>query len=180
MKHFLSMILWLTVALLVSLPLYMHAQPTDITVGDKVKIYAPSYVTKYVVGRVYETSSFSLIVTSGDKQVIIPYNVIKTMKVSVGQRNRWILGLALGYVSGALIASLANSRPENELDRLDNGINSALGATIGAVLGLGIGTTIKRDRWKKVSIGLAFNNTLKKRGTFDIGPSVRMRIPIKR
>ena len=170
----------LALLLFVTFPLSIQAQIGQLVKGDMVKIYAHSFDSKRIVGKVEEVASIGILVSSGKQRMTIPYNTIQNLYVSRGQKSRWLLGCALGYVSGAMVGALFTKKPENALDELDNANIIALGAGIGAIAGLGIGSTIKKYRWKRISVGVTFKQPKMQRATSSLHPSVSFRIPLSK
>lgn len=144
-----------------------NAQLSGVALGDKVKINAPSFDDRSIIGWVEEKSDLGILISSGNKRTMVPYNTIQEIMIRNGQKSRWGLGAVLGIIPGAIGGALFTEKrcnPEVDpcfLDFTDfeNALRVTTGMLIGMTLGSMIGASIKTDRWQKVpfevSMGLS-------------------------
>lgn len=179
--------LW-AIFLFVALPLSTEAQTGDIAVGDKVKVHAPAYDDRRVIGWVEQITSSGILISSGNQRITVPFNTIQDIQVSRGQKSRWRLGFALGIIPGAIGGALATKSRCNieedpcfmDLTDLENALIVSTGVLVGMTIGSLIGSTLKTDRWQRISLGLNFHQTNIPGESYTLSPSVSFRIPLSR
>ncbi|HKL20048.1 MAG TPA: hypothetical protein VJ905_13815 [Halalkalibaculum sp.] len=169
-------------------PLSTQAQNGHIVVGDMVKIYAPSFDSGRIVGWVEEVASIGILVSSGNKRMNIPYNTIQSLKVKRGKQSRRSLGIVLGMIPGAIGGALTMKNRCNSEEQvcfmdftdLENALRVMTGMAIGMTVGSLIGASFEKDRWQRVSVGVAFNQPKMHSESYTLSPSISFRIPLNR
>jgi len=94
---------------------------------------------------------------SNNAEFVIPTAFITRLSIGVGTRGHFWAGAGIGLLSGALIGGVIGSTTQfciSECSPEDKatGVGVILGAPAGFLLGGVIGTLIRSDRWRLVSI----------------------------
>lgn len=121
--------------------------------GAKVKVTAPALGLEGQTGVIEELAGDSLILaaeTKGQLQVHrIPMSGIAKLDVRTGRRSHWVTGAGIGALVG-LVRGVQVAGSDHNPD--DDPLEITVGAVTGALLGMGIGSLIKSDRWAEVPV----------------------------
>lgn len=144
-------------------PLPIRAQQTGVTVGDRVRIVAPSMQKRPLVGLLGESNDYGIMLHSTDSTYFIPHSSVRKLSVSTGKKRNIAKGAAIGLLSGAAVGGLIGILSYEECTEEgflacfmvpeNKGQAFALGAAVGFIPGTLIGIAIgsaKTDRWEKV------------------------------
>lgn len=123
-----------------------------VTIGDRVRVTAPSVSRKRIEGTLAAADRETLTVVSGDDgtRVGVPRSRISKLEVTRGRTSRWGIGVVIGAGAGVLPGVVA-SNPPSSADRfqVDGGAVAVCGA-IGAASGALVGAALRTDRWTTV------------------------------
>ena len=124
------------------LPIQLHAQNSQVQVGDRVRVELSNMSNQIIMGDVIRLSPSSLILATSDSTYSIPFAEIKRMSVrrETPARNgeRIGFGVAIGASLGLVISRLAPSSGNNK--DVSKAKNMLYGATIGSLAGALIGS----------------------------------------
>lgn len=84
------------------------AQIQNVNIGDRIKIIAPTFSKKGVVGTVNATSSSVVEIATKKGTVAIPNTSIEQLYLSRGKRGNAAAGALLGGITGGLVGGADN------------------------------------------------------------------------
>jgi hypothetical protein len=151
-SRFLASIASVLVALAVSA---QAADDRPVTMGDRVRITAPSVLTKRVEGTLaaVDRETLSVFSTAEGKKVEVRRSQITKLELTRGKMSRWRTGALIGAAWGVGFGVVL-SNPPSSAEHFDvNGGAVAAGVLIGASPGGLIGAALHTDRWTSVSPG---------------------------
>jgi hypothetical protein len=114
-------------------------------------------------GRLVALEADALVLAQDTATTRHSLGTILRLEEHVGRRSRWLPGAALGFAAGAVVTHLA-LRGGGSTAPCNRGANqdamsageclglAALGGVAGAGLGALVGSRIRRDRWRAVSL----------------------------
>jgi hypothetical protein len=156
----------LAVLFVVSLPPLVHAQSLDLSPGERVRFKIEG-TRGYQTGTVRTAGDGSLILSTADGTRAIPMDGTFRVQRWAGKEDHpgagLLIGAAVGAVFGLVVAASEDySRQPRSLVDLDAWSGSAMeenddmgfalmGAGVGAVAGLLVGTILETDAWTDVS-----------------------------
>jgi len=124
-------------------------RPT-ITVGSRVRLWAPTVVKGRIEGTVIELDERSLVLGGIERgPLTLSREAITRLDVSTGRRRQTLRGTLIGTGIGLVFMGVLCGG-----DYGDCGQASPV-ATLGALLGTGIGALVKRDRWQAMPLDQA-------------------------
>ncbi len=145
----------LVAALLLTPLLNLGAQDTLVGPGAKVRVYAPDRL----VGIIEELNPDGLLLRLEDRDSpqAIPFASITRLEVSRGKKSRFLkglgVGLLLGAVSGTAIGFASSDDPPWFFSfSAEAAVLGVLGGLAGGVIGGVIGATTKVDRWQELPL----------------------------
>ncbi len=151
-----------SLVLLLSMPclpvLADEASSAPLAEGDRVRVRASGAADRAIVGRLLRADQGALAVTRDDGSVVdVPRSAIQALETLRGRRSQANKGAAIGAGAGAGVV-LAQTAAEGgcDPDRGGCAVNVAAGlvyAALGALVGAGIGSMVRTDRWVKVDPG---------------------------
>ena len=152
-----------TLVLLLSMPcLPVLADETPsaplLAEGDRVRVRAPGVADRAIVGRLLRADQGALAVTRDDGSVVdVPRSAIQALEILRGRRSHPKKGAAIGAGAGAgMVLALTATEGGCDPDLGGCAVYVAAGvlyAAVGALVGAGIGSMVKTDRWVKVDPG---------------------------
>lgn len=162
------------------------AQVHGVDKGDRVRITAPNVQTGKIKGTVDSFSSSMLTLSSRDTTLSIPFESIRTLEVSTGEKRNIGRGALIGATSGAVALGIllaATNKPCEDgdwcffemTDAEAFGFGALAGSLGGAVNGAIIGTFVKTDRWKKVPVRISVAVSPSTGNNRVVGPKVVVR-----
>jgi len=160
--------LYIVTAVFIVTAATVHAQPSGIKPGDRVRVLAPSTSEKPLIGNITSISSDDIFVIRNDGYFYFPLTSIERLDVSLYSRKRPLRGLTIGALSLGTFAGAGwavtyrECTPRKMFDCFMHPSNRGQaflmggisGGMIGGILGLIIGSTINFDKWKRVSLGV--------------------------
>lgn len=138
----------LAIALVIGISISLRAQPSDVRVGERVRLVAPDVVSGSYVGSILGVSADTLRVGSPSSgPLVVPRDRIVSIEVS-GGRSRWLgarTGALWGIPTGIVLGILTypSSHATNRADYVGFITYASVigGAEIGALIG--------RERWTR-------------------------------
>lgn len=150
--------LLLSVLALVVLPAALRAQD-GLNEGDRVRVMALPPQPSIVIGTMLDRSNGHLTVQAQKPDILlgahvrIPVDLLTRLEVSRGYERRSLLGAGIGLLVGSAASILIwTSMREEDDDSIFNGYVWAASAGLGALLGAGIGSTVKVEHWAEMPI----------------------------
>ncbi len=157
---------WLTlvlVTLFVATSSPLAAQEAPVRRGALVRVKAPPQQPGWVVGTVvgWESESLLLEPEKPDRlrgtQLTLARDQITRLDVHRGRKRRTLLGAGIGGLVGAaagvaIVAGICGGLGSDACTQSQVPIAGAIGAGGGFLIGAGIGTLVKTDRWKAVPL----------------------------
>ena len=121
-----------------------------VSIGDRVRVSAPSVSPKRIEGTLVVVDSETLTIASGGASVGVPRSGIAKLEVTRGRKSHWVTGALIGAGWGVGVGVLF-SNPPSSADHfsIDTGALAA-GVVMGATLGALIGAVLRTDRWTTV------------------------------
>ena len=105
-----------TAAAMVLAALAASAEAADeraVTIGDRVRVTAPSVSPEYIEGTLAAVDRETMTVVSGDDgtSVGVPRSRIAKLEVTRGKKSRWGIGALIGAGAGVLLGVVASNPP---------------------------------------------------------------------
>ena len=154
----------------------LTAQQNPLQPGSRVRITAPDCGLNQQTGMLDPSLGDTLVLAYGASNARCLRSNVTRLEVSRGRRSKWVTGLGLGLLGGALVGAAVGptlNHPEDGLTAADwAAVGVLLGAPTGMVLGTLIGASIKRDRWEEVPLDRLRVSFAPKRDGFAFGMSV--------
>src|SRR5262245_16522517 len=161
----------LAFALLI-LPLAQGAA-SPLTPGARVRVTVrePGHAERQLVGplRTFDNQTLTLSTDDAGGHVSLPRPTITRLEVYRGRRGHTGIGLLLGAVLGLAAVAIKDAGCGPDCDGSSAGfIAGVVGG--GAVLGAGVGTVVKTDRWESLpwAVGPARSTALPGGATFRV------------
>lgn len=143
---------FLPLLLVLSAPLQAQTGPG---LGSTVRIRSPELRSGHTSGVLQRVTVDSLVVS----EKAISRSSIARIDLSTGRKSHLLVGMVIGFVSGAAVGALVcqtavcGNDPGSDSDV--NKVFTAVGAGAGGVLGLGVGALIgsrKTEQWQRSSL----------------------------
>jgi hypothetical protein len=126
---------------------------SPITVGSRVRVLAPSAVKGQVEGTVMQIDENSLLLSTDDHlPLTVPRGAIARLDVSTGRHRKWLKGMCIGAVIGAVSWGASYTDCTSSSCDTSRGDVMAIGAVGGSIWGAGIGALFSGDRWSPVPL----------------------------
>ena len=171
-------------------PIDGNAQPSNLNIGDRVRITAPSPNGIRLVGTVVDYSSSVILVKTKQSEFSVPLDVVSKFEVSKGRKRRTGRGLAWGSILGMIPGGLLFSpKKEDTVCTTDQGLcgmdfewleGMMYGSLAGMVVGAIVGSTIKTDRWEERPLNLSMKLYRSGRTSIAVNPAISLTIPLNR
>lgn len=157
---------FLHVALLVTTPAVLGAAngsdppaaAEPVSLGARVRLFAPGVASQVVQGVVVESNPESVVVgTEGQGRLTVPWRAITRLEVSSGERSNATKGFLIGVGAGAAL-SVVLPKCDNEGCSSDAGFDATFAIAyglIGGAIGKIIGSQVKSEKWRPVPVGVA-------------------------
>lgn len=141
----------LTLVLLLS-PVGLSAQRPLVEPGARLRITAPDFGIVEQVA-VYEGVRRGMLVVVADSTINFPLAAVYRLEVQQRKGHPW-RGAGAGFLGGAVLGAVIGPTLSGDLSDSDKRIIAAGGlAVVGSLLGLGIGSAIKTERWEGIMPG---------------------------
>lgn len=140
-----------------------HAQSPAVAPGDRIRVTTTE--SFQLIGTLSAMSPDSLELTTEEREVRIPLNMVERFEVSTGQKRNTGKGALIGLAVGGLALGLASLAADGEsecaggdlcFDFPPPGVRFVIGGVLGGLIGAGVGALIGRssrsDRWERVSV----------------------------
>ena len=131
---------------------------SPVTLGSKVRLWAPTVVKGRLEGTVVESDEKSLVVGRDDRMPVrVSRQSITQLQLNTGRQRKALKGMLIGAGIGAALFQVTvsdNGNCQNAITvcTTSRGQAAGLGLAVGAAWGAGIGALIKRDRWSTVPL----------------------------
>jgi hypothetical protein len=127
------------------------ADERAVTIGDRVRVTAPSVSPKTIQGSLAAADRERLSVsTAAGTRVEVPRSRIAKLEVMRGSKSRWGIGALIGAGAGALLGVVASNPPSSaDHFQVDGGAVAVCGV-VGAAAGALVGAVLRTDRWTTV------------------------------
>lgn len=179
-------ILSLVVALVLTAQAGLFAQQEPPVVsGDRVRIAAPTVDPEdWLVGTLVETAADTCVLAVDNQAdtLALPFASVTRFEVNRGRRSHWVTGAALGAVvggaGGALLGYMSCIYEPKESDCVQTHVTvgAVVGGTVLGLVGAGIGSAIKTDRWEEVPLDqLRVGLVRRRNGRLGLAVSVSFR-----
>jgi hypothetical protein len=138
-------------------PRLVMAQVQDagpaVKIGERVRVEAPEFSAKRLVGTVVEIGADSLkFEVQGRGLVRLPLRAITALEVSRGKKSNGLSGFGLGVLGGAAAGWAIFSIDHKKYDIDPRPYGAILGGAAGGLLGLIIGINTHTDLWEPVPV----------------------------
>ena len=127
------------------------ATPIGVSVGQRVRVQAPTIFGDKRKGDVFGPVADTLFLKRREAVEAVPVSAITSLEVSRG-RQRWLwgfLGATAGFFAGGLLGAQTYDTGESDIDGI---LASIAGAAIGTVSGAIVGAVAAPERWKKIPV----------------------------
>ena len=162
MKAVRSGLLAAVLILIASVDLLAQQEP-PIPRGDRVRVSAPTIDSDPFIGTVVSMDADTLVLDLAGRNASLPVPVasVTSLDVSQGTTSRVISGVLIGGVIGLVVGTVVASTKQNEACGDYEGswfcmspwiLAGIGGPAAGALLGAGIGSQIKVERWETVPL----------------------------
>jgi hypothetical protein len=136
--------------------------------GERIRVYAPSEYRERVVGSIWSMEHDAILVKNETNTTWrIAYPTITRLEVAAGQKSDWLMGGVVGVLLGGALGGTGTYLVCQSLDvgfgtptsaeteaacRSDAVKGLIAGSVGGAIIGMGIGSLIKTERWEEVPL----------------------------
>jgi hypothetical protein len=169
----------LSLSVLVPFTSLQAQEPPTIEPGERVRVTAPDFGLQKSVGTCLSLSQGVMAFEpAGSSQLTIPTGSMTGLEISRGRKSNTLKGLGLGFLGGAALGAVIGLLVDEHGNDLAPWNAAVVGAAVfgagGAVVGAGIGTAIKTDRWEEVPVDrLRVSLTPQRGGRLGIGLSLK-------
>src|SRR5262245_49076718 len=137
---------------LLVLPL-MQGAASPLPPGARVRVTVrePGRAERQLVGplRTFDSQALTLATDDAGGHVSLPRPTISRLEIYRGRRGHTVMGLLLGAVLGLSAVAIKDAGCGPDCEKSSGGVVAALVGG-GAVVGAGVGTMIRSDRWESL------------------------------
>ena len=140
-------------------PVHLVAQVPRLDFGTRVRVVAPPVVDGRLTGTVIRVDTYSVLLDAArgsPRPLVIPFEAIESLEVSLGERSNTWKGLGFGALGGALLgAGLMGVACAVEGGCESDGASASgwmafgfvVGAGVGAGVGMIVGSLVRTETW---------------------------------
>jgi hypothetical protein len=140
----------LTLALLFS-PASLSAQRPLVEPGARVRVTAPDFGIVEQIAT-YDGVRRGMLIVVADSTINVPLATVYRLEVQRRKGHPW-RGAGVGFLGGALLGAVVGPTLSGDLSDGDKRIIAAGGlGLVGSLLGIGIGSAIKTERWEGIML----------------------------